>query len=85
MKLTTQQLEILGWMADGWELLRWKCNDGSHRWHAGEDEVDGRAVRGLWTRGMVEIKPSNHPELVLTPAGREALAAGTARRDGRGG
>lgn len=72
--LSAHQREILGWLADRWELLRWRCNDGTYRWHMGEDEVDGRAVRGLWLRGLVEIDMRGRlPSMVLTDAGREAL------------
>jgi hypothetical protein len=65
------QREILAALADGWELLRWRCNDGVHRWHLGEDAVDGRSVRGLWQRGLIEISLRHrYPSLVLTDAGR---------------
>jgi len=67
MKLTMHQQEILGWLLDGWELLWWDCNG---RWYMGEMALDGRAVRGLRLRGLVENKPGHHPELVLTGAGR---------------
>lgn len=74
--MSEHQREILAWLSEGWELLRWRCKDGSHRWHMGEMEVDGRAMRGLWLRGLVEIGMRGRlPEMVLTDAGRAALAA----------
>jgi hypothetical protein len=84
---TKIQREILEALTRHWELLRWRCNDGGHRWHMGEDEVDGRAVRGLWQRGLVEIGMRGRlPQLVLTDAGRSTLAALPAdRRAGDGG
>lgn len=74
-QLSSHQREILEALADRWELLRWRCNDGSHRWHMGDMEVDGRAVRGLWLRGLIEIDMLRHrlPSGVLTERGREAL------------
>lgn len=74
-RLTQAQQEIVNALADRWELLRWRCRDGIHRWHMGEAEVDGRAVRGLWLRGLIEIDMLRHrlPSGVLTDAGR-ALA-----------
>ena len=74
--LSAHQREILVWLADGLDVLRWRCNDGTHRWHAGEGEVDGRAARGLRRRGLVEIGMRYRlPSLVLTDAGREAISA----------
>lgn len=72
--LSPQQREILEALARQWELLRWRCRDGAHRWHMGEDEVDGRAVRGLRARGLVE--PGGDyagGQMVLTELGQEAL------------
>lgn len=72
--LTTHQREILEWLADRWELLRWRCNDRRQRWHMGEMEVDGRAVRGLRARGLV-VPGGTYAggQLVLTDRGREAV------------
>ncbi len=74
--MSDDQREILAALAGGWEGFRWRCNDGSHRWHLGDMEVDGRSVRGLWQRGLVEIDMLRHrlPSLVLTDAGHRALA-----------
>jgi hypothetical protein len=68
--VSAAQREILAALGAGWELIRWRCNDGIHRWHMGEDAVDGRSVRGLWLRGLVEIDLLRHrlPSLVLTDA-----------------
>lgn len=52
--MTERQREILDALAGQWELLRWRCNDGTHRWHMGEMEVDGRSVHGLLRRGLIE-------------------------------
>ena len=73
--LSPNQREILEALADHWEVLRWRCGDGVHRWHAGEAEIDGRAARGLWLRGLAEIDMLRHrcPSLVLTERGRAAL------------
>jgi hypothetical protein len=78
--LSRHQREILEWLAGHWELLRWRCGDGTHRWHMGEMEVDGRAVRGLQQRGMVERGGEfDGGQLVLTDLGRQALTAATGR------
>ena len=74
--LSAYQREILDALATGWELCRWWCDDGRHRWHLGEDEIDGRSVEGLLRRGMVAGRqPSRFPwlELMLTEKGREAI------------
>lgn len=77
--ISSGQREILEALASHWELLRWRCNDGSHRWHMGEGEMDGRVVRGLWLRGLVEIDMRGRlPQMVLTDAGRAAIAPGAA-------
>jgi hypothetical protein len=69
--LTDTQREILAALADGWELLRWRCNDGARRWHLGVDEVDGRSVRGLIVRGLLAHGGTYAGgQLVLTEAGR---------------
>jgi hypothetical protein len=73
--ISENQREILDALAGHWEVLRWRCNDGTHRWHMGEMEVDGRAVRGLWRRGLVEIDMLRRlPSLVLTAAGKATMA-----------
>lgn len=70
--MSERQREILAALADHWEVLRWRCNDGLHRWHWGDAEVDGRSVRGLWRRGLVEIDMrGRHPSLLLTVAGSD--------------
>lgn len=65
--LSATQREILAALAKGWSVHRWRCTDGIHRWHAGEDAIDGRSVRGLRQRGLVEIDMQRHrlPSLVL--------------------
>ena len=75
-RLSIGQREILGWLARGGIVERWRCRDGTRRWHAGEGEVDGRCVRGLRYRGLVEIDTGGAcPLLILTDAGRAALGA----------
>jgi len=75
--LSPHQREILEWLMDHWELLRWRCN-GSRRWHMGEMEVDGRAVRGLVARGLIEPGGTYAGgQLVLTDAGRAEAGGGT--------
>ena len=76
LPLSPSQREILEGMMQRWELLRWRCRDGVHRWHMGEGEVDGRSVRGLWLRDLVEIDMRRHrcPSMILTDAGRAAAA-----------
>jgi hypothetical protein len=79
--LSAVQREILAALAAGWGVHRWRCKDGVHRWHWGEDEVDGRSVRGLWLRGLVEIDMLRHrlPSLVIA-ADDDAAHAGDGRR-----
>lgn len=84
--LSSQQREILDALADHWELLRWRCNDGSHRWHLGDMEVDGRAVRGLLQRGLlVHGGDFIGGQLLLMDAGRVALGGATNARSGAPG
>lgn len=72
--ISSRQREILEAMADHWELLRWRCRDGRQRWHLGDMEVDGRAVRGLLQRGLLAHGGDYvGGELVLTDAGRRAV------------
>lgn len=89
--LSSHQREILEALADHWELLRWRCNDGSQRWHLGDMEVDGRAVRGLLQRGLLahggcyvggELVPTNAG--LLMNAGRRAVQDARAHRRGMG-
>lgn len=66
--LSSNQREILEAMADHWGLLRWSR---PRRWHIGNQAADGRAVRGLVARGLVEPGGTYHGgQLVLTEAGR---------------
>jgi hypothetical protein len=71
--LSSHQREILEALVRHWELLR--CRDGARRWHMGELEVDGRAVRGLLRRGLLAYDPGGYAggQLVLTNRGREVL------------
>jgi hypothetical protein len=72
--LSPEQQMILEALTRHWELVRWRCNDGTPRWHMGEMEVDGRAVRGLLRRGLLEPGGTfRGGQLVLTERGREAL------------
>jgi hypothetical protein len=72
--LSDHQREILDALADQGELLRWCCGDRVYRWHVGDGEVDGRAVRGLVRRGLLELGGDwDLGQLVLTASGREAL------------
>lgn len=75
LALSAHQREILEALANHWDVLRWRCNDGAYRWHAGEEEIDGRSARGLRLRGLVEIDTLRHrcQSLVLTESGREVL------------
>ena len=73
--ISLHQREILEALARHWQLLRWRCRDGARRWHMGEGEVDGRAVRGLLQRGLL-TQGGDYVggQLVLTNRGREVLS-----------
>ena len=69
--LSSHQREILEALTRHWELIRWFR---PRRWHMGDMAVDGRAVRGLLARGLIE--PGGDyagGQLVLTERGRTAL------------
>jgi hypothetical protein len=70
--VSDNQREILEALAGRWELCRWRCNDGTPRWHLGVDEVDGRSIFGLRQRGLIDWN-DGYDRLVLTERGREAL------------
>jgi hypothetical protein len=76
--VSEMQREILEALANHWELLRWRCNDGRYRWHMGDAEYDGRSVNGLRRRGLVAWSDTGYARdglsrLVLTDLGRAAL------------
>ena len=72
--LSSYQREILEALAHRWELVRWRCRNGRQRWHMGEGEVDGRAVHGMWRRGLLAAARVGGSDcLVLTERGKEAL------------
>ena len=81
--LSSYQREILEALASRWELIRWRCLDGRQRWHMGEGEVDGRAVRGLQRRGL-NTWSDGYDRLVLTDRGKAALG-GARSAAGSGG